>query len=203
MRFTLTENDMWFPKKDLCPPHLRQRVDEIRKLPISIPPSPWIRLSLPLVGGLLEVGFSRMSDFLLVISHDGRGVFDCSTGEKVARDRSPLDNAAAWHDHTRLQAQGIGPIFSEMVSLSGLWGGGLPKQTQDGWRVEMLTLDWPCQTLILQSPEQESVLDARSALAATIVGRESEVRAYGFSYSGKNFVLATSDSLLLWKKESV
>ena len=192
---------MWFQEKDSCPPHLCKRADEIRRLPITTPPLPWIRLPLPIIGGLVEVGFSKMSDFLLVISHNGRGVFDCSTGKRVARDDSPLDNTATWHDYTRLQAQGIGPISSEMVSLSGLWGGDLPKQTQDGWQSETLVLDRPDQTLILQSPEQKSIWDTCSTLCVTIIGRESEVRAFGFSYSGKNIVLATSDSLLLWKRE--
>jgi hypothetical protein len=38
------------------------------------------------VGGLVAMGFDLTMRYLLTVSHDGRGVFDCVTWQKVARD---------------------------------------------------------------------------------------------------------------------
>ncbi|MCL2348360.1 MAG: hypothetical protein FWC50_08875 [Planctomycetaceae bacterium] len=186
---------------DSYPIHLRQRINEILAKPISAPPSPWKALLLPIVGGLVEVGFSESSEYLLAITHDGRGLFDCSTGEKIARDYSPLDGSAAWHDSTRLRAKGIGPVSEEWIPLSGLWGGGLRKDTNDGWFVKSYALDWPNEHLILENIQGHVALDTRFPFDATVLGIESEVRAFGFSWSGRNLVLATSDTLWMWRKQ--
>jgi hypothetical protein len=37
------------------------------------------------IGGVLAVGFDPTSEYLLVISHSGRGVFSTRTWERVAR----------------------------------------------------------------------------------------------------------------------
>ena len=77
------------------------------------------------------VGFGEVAgqDFLLVVSHDGRGVFDLD-GTRVARDRTPVDDL--WHNSQQLTAIGIGPLDGIAVPLAGLWGGGLPLMTDDG-----------------------------------------------------------------------
>ncbi len=180
-----------------CPPHLHRRVGEVLAMPVSKPPSPWKELRLPLVGGLVEVGFSESNDYLLTITADGRGLIDCVTGAKVARDR---DNSTVWRNWPRLLAQGIGPIAEEWVSLCGLWGGGLRSNTDDGWRVDSHCFDWPKNYLILRSPRGHDILDTRYPIDATVIGIDSEIRAFGFSVSGMNLVLATSDSLWLWRR---
>lgn len=38
------------------------------------------------VGGLVAVGFDQSGDYLLTISHSGRGVFSTQTWEKLVRD---------------------------------------------------------------------------------------------------------------------
>ena len=55
-------------------------------LSISTPPIPWKLVASVAIGGLRSVGFDRNSDNLLVVSSQGRGVLDCITGEKIARD---------------------------------------------------------------------------------------------------------------------
>lgn len=63
--------------------------------PVIAPTAPWrpvLDRRTP-VGGLLGVGFARASDtghdLAMVISYDGHGFFDATTGEKIARDRDP------------------------------------------------------------------------------------------------------------------
>ena len=38
------------------------------------------------IGGLLEIGFKPNSDLLMVLSSQGRGIFDCLKDEKIGRD---------------------------------------------------------------------------------------------------------------------
>jgi hypothetical protein len=66
----------------------------MRETPISDPPSPWRRTGSFAIGGLTDVGFGAHSDLLLVISHQGRGVFDCLSGVRVARNNDEGD----WQD---------------------------------------------------------------------------------------------------------
>ena len=79
------------------------------------------------VGGVLAMGFDPQAEYLLVISHSGRGVFSTCSWERVARDVElayPVEGCGI----------GIGPIEgiripvtemdfrTEKVSLSGCNG---------------------------------------------------------------------------------
>src|SRR4051794_31292001 len=112
--------------------HLEPVRKKVRSAPVGKPPLPWSIKSVAAIGGLTEAGFDEVSDLLLVISHQGRGVFDCGSGERVARDRS-IENVDSWYGHHNLIGMGIGPLAGRHVRLSGLNGGGLPCSTKDGW----------------------------------------------------------------------
>jgi hypothetical protein len=60
------------------------------------------------IGGLVAAGFDSAGDYLLTVSHSGRGVFATTTWERVARD-----SQLAYPQGGR--AIGIGPI--EGVSI--------------------------------------------------------------------------------------
>src|SRR3954467_9900507 len=125
-----------------APDHLHAMTHRVRTALAENPPAPWQRRAAHAVGGLTDVGFGRGSDLLLVVSHDGRGVFDCLTGLRVARDSSmPEPGEAHWQDTFELETKGIGPLAAQTVRTSGLAGGGLAVFTADGWTVERLTLD--------------------------------------------------------------
>ena len=66
--------------------HLEPLKRKLLSLKIEKPPPPWKFKTAILVGGLCSVGFDRDTDNLLIVSHSGRSVVDCSTGEKTARD---------------------------------------------------------------------------------------------------------------------
>jgi hypothetical protein len=163
----------------------------VRALTTQHPPAPWTPHESIGVGGLTCVGFGEVSgqEFLLVVSHDGRGVFDLE-GTRVARDRTPLDDE--WHDPCRLTATGIGPLDGIAVPLAGLWGGGLPLITHDGWIVERIPVDWPDERIVLRTPDppwDEMVQIHHETLF--------RVRAAGFSPSGAALVIASSGEFTL------
>lgn len=66
-----------------------------------------------LVGGLVAVGFDRAGQYILTVSHSGRGVFSTRTWTRVARDPKlayPEDGFAV----------GIGPIDGEKIAVAEL-----------------------------------------------------------------------------------
>jgi hypothetical protein len=123
-------------KEMTIPSHLSSMVDRITASAVEAPPPPWRLVGGSAVGLLTDVGFARGSDLLLVVSSNGRGVFDCATGERIARDRTVPDaDSADWQDCFELEAQGIGPLKGQIIRTAGLFGGGLPSITRDGWSV--------------------------------------------------------------------
>ncbi len=94
---------------------------------LSSPP-PWRKAGSYAVESMTDMGFGESSDFLMCMSGTVRSVFDCSTGEKIARDRS-VDYK---FDVENLQVDGIGPLSGSRVRMAGIHGGGLAAYTQDG-----------------------------------------------------------------------
>jgi hypothetical protein len=87
-------------------------------------PAPWLTLPTPHtyipVGGLLGVGFAADpasgADILMVVSRDGRGLFDPSTGTKIARDRNP-DPDLYIPMGMDLSCPGFGPLADTRVRI--------------------------------------------------------------------------------------
>ena len=61
--------------------HLEPLTKKLLSLKIEKPP-PWELHTVISVDGLCSVGFDRDTENLLILSHQGRGVVDCFTGEK-------------------------------------------------------------------------------------------------------------------------
>ncbi|HEX2475542.1 MAG TPA: hypothetical protein VHK01_12395 [Lacipirellulaceae bacterium] len=172
---------------------IRRRIGEAA---IASPPQPWVCLASHAVGGLTEIGFADDTDLLLVVSSQGRGVFDCLTGERVARDRDECDDDC--YDERRLRARGIGPLNAQSIRLAGLHGGGLPNGGRDGWSIAGITLEWPVQHVLLIE-QWKWIYDDSARI--TKLAEDSEIRAFGFSDTGNSFVIATSSDLAIycWK----
>jgi hypothetical protein len=166
--------------------------ERIQSLSIGSPPAPWTNRGGGAIGGLTEVGFAPDSDMLLVVSSQGRGVFDCKSGELVARDRLA---DYSYHDGYNLVAEGIGPLKGMSVPLAGEAGGGLSIGTKDGWSIHDFVLDWPAHSIILCA-EYSWPYDLTKSIWKISV--DSEIRAFGFSPTGKSLVLATSSDLFFW-----
>ena len=63
------------------------------------------------IGGVVAVGFDPSGDFLLVVTHSGRGVFSTRTWERVARSTELAYPAGG-------VAVGIGPIDGLAVAVT-------------------------------------------------------------------------------------
>lgn len=179
--------------------HLDPLRQTIQHQPLTAPPAPWMQTARFTVAGLLEVGFDRDSELLLIASSSGRSVLDCQRGEKVARDRT--DNLGS---DRYLDAHGIGPLSGRVIRMAGISGGGLPLATADGWMVEDIILAWPEQHLLLVEPGSwlHGERYGRPAVFHKL-GVELEVRAFGFSYSGLSLVIATAGEVLVWGRKSL
>jgi hypothetical protein len=150
------------------------------------------------IGGLTEVGYAPDSDFLLVISSQGRGVFDCLKGEKIARDD---DDSPTIINQRKLVALGIDPLEGQWIRVGGLHGGGLPNSTDDGWRIVSLPLPWPHHYIFLTSIWKSIYDDAENAVKVA-TDEVCELRAYGFSETGRSFVIATSCDITIFTRDA-
>ena len=178
------------------PQHLAQ-LAQLRTRQVQSPPTPWHELLSHAIGGLLAVGYAENTDLLLVISSQGRGVFDCLTGEKVARDDT---DPYPYFDQIKLTAQGIGPLTDTIIHVAGLPGGGLPHHTQDGWSLKALPITWPQYDIFLEYPYQSIYNDINNGVK---VGEDGvcELRTYGFSQTGQSFIIATSCDITLFTRQ--
>jgi hypothetical protein len=174
---------------------LRQQLTDAA---VQAPPHPWRFVASVAVGGLTHVGYSPESDTVLVLSSQGRGVIDCLTGTKVARDYEEFFPGL---EESRLQCPGIGPLADRKIRIAGLTGGGLPTMKHDGWHLEALALPWPRYFVFLSRPFK-SVLDGLES--TTKVGDEGacEYRAHGFSDTGNSFVIALSCELNIYSRSA-
>jgi hypothetical protein len=117
-------------------------------------------------------------------------VFDCREAGLLARD----DDAGFRFDVGNLVVAGIGPLAQALVRTSGLHGGGLAVTNVDGWELERHPLSWPDDEFFLSPPGQTILWQPPGdAMKLTkLAGFSSEVRAFGFSPTGKTFIIATA-----------
>lgn len=178
-------------------PHLDPLRAELGSLKLTQPPSPWRKVAMIAVGGLTALGFDRQSELLLVVSFAGRGVIDCTTGERIARDDSEY-----FEDTQFMEAVGIGPLEGKILRVAGGQGGGLPTSTQDGWSMEVVTREWPENELLMLEPFA-SLFDFLQQKPSRFhkIAVESELRAFGFSYTGRTLIVASSSDVLIFGRD--
>ncbi len=184
-------------RKGVIPEHLRQRFAYLDGLPVSEPPAPWERLPAIAVGGLWQVGFAPGSDLLLLLSSSGRGVVDCLSGERLARDDGDY-----YADGPSLEAEGIGPLEGHLIAIAGPSGGALTRVTHDGWGIELHPLSWPEEELFVCPPGETMLWQRPGAESALVKVRPlpSALVAYGFSPTGRSLVIATSSDLEIYRR---
>ncbi|MFK3979057.1 hypothetical protein ACI2K4_01630 [Micromonospora sp. NPDC050397] len=183
----------------------RELRERFLSAPVMPPPGAWRPvLDRPVpVGGLVGIGFAvdpAGDDLVLVVSHDGHGLLHARTGARIARDRAP-DSESAYPDAAPdLTCPGLGPIAGTRVRIAGLFGGGLHTTAEDGWTVDVVSPDWPNHRVVLSTD---------GGLCRGPVGEKwwhifhadySELRAVGFSPSGRTLAVATSSDLMLWSR---
>jgi hypothetical protein len=180
------------------PAHLKERFDAIERLEKGRAlPSPWRSNGSFAVGGLTDVGFADSADLVICLSSTGRGLFDCISGSRVARDDDPEFE----FDTGNLTVEGIGPLARTRIRTAGMYGGGLASGTHDGWAVEPHPFAFPEQVLIVSPPGQTMLWTAKGEEMHLTKLADYEIRAFGFSPTGRSFVLATSSDLLIFVRD--
>src|SRR5260370_42134137 len=86
------------------------------------------------------MGFAAGS-LVLVVSHQGRGVVDLTSGDVIARARDRQETGA-WFDAARRAALGIGPLDDTWISVCGLACGRPPPATADRWEARATGDGW-------------------------------------------------------------
>lgn len=159
-------------------------------------PIGWTHVKTVAVGGLLSVGFSKTGSYLLVVSHQGRGVINCETGEKVARDDEPY----AGLDSYELECFGIGPIDGENIKLCSHNGGGLPQANSAGETLELAAPSWPEYDLILCRNHKNAFVPGHQGECNIIYSEH--ISSFGFSWCGNYIVAACGSDLDVWKRNA-
>lgn len=160
-------------------------------------PKPWKTGSTFAVGGLQQVGFAPGRDLLLVGSMDGFGLFDTVAGRRIARDGGLMSTA---EEDRSLVARGFDVLEGETIPMAGLWGGGLRRQTADWFYLSAQAPHWPDERVVMDYPDGSR--EGRGRSRALVVGDlVTELRAYGFSDTGRSFVVACASDLFVFVRD--
>lgn len=175
-------------------------IERFRNLPLLPPKEPWLPVATLAIGGFEALGFSEDSKYLLVLSSQGSSVIGSADGGMLARDSSP--GMGDWLDFDNLRAEGNGPLKGQSVRLAGIFGGGLPTVSVDGWVLDKLAPDWPSSFVTLSSPGSSPWVEGQANEITRIAPTSGEdtVMAYGFSWDRSCFVVATSHGVDLFRR---
>ena len=181
---------------------LEERLGVLERLPIAHSlPAPWVPKGVVEIDGLSNVGFADSSDMLMCVADGGRYVVDCIEGTLVASD----DNPVFEFDHNNLKIKGFGPLAGVEIRTSGGIGGALRTVAHDGWSVEAHPVAYP--KLLFVTPPGQSMLTGPPKEQETSLTklRASEISsatvAYGFSPTGRSFVVATNEGLHIFARD--
>ncbi len=150
---------------------------------------------------MAAVGYGSSGDDSHVTSSKGQSVMDGTTGETMYRNRD-----ADGLDTSALKGTRLDHPADERFDMVGLYGGALRTMTDDGWSIEKIVT--PAGVQCLLQPPKASIhfadpkwnghgKDATFYLMGTA---GDDIRAYGFSWTGRILALATSGSLTLWSR---
>ncbi|WCK02612.1 hypothetical protein [Agrobacterium tumefaciens] len=104
------------------------------------------------------------------------------SGELVARDR----NERFLFDERSRKVEGIGPLAGQEILIAGeVFGGSLPRTTDDGWRLTRYLSNGGDDIIQLFTPI------GNADEMGTFTDFVPEVRVFGFSPTGKSFVIGT------------
>lgn len=168
-------------------------------LPLTQMPPPWRAVPPLPVGGAWGVGFDEEERYVLVVSFNGRGVFDVRDGSRVARDDDLDDDV--WFDETSGTVEGIGPMAGRRIPLFGDIFGlrerrGLVDATADDWRLRKTTVG-ATDVVWCERPGGGDDPDASDRLK---LWDWDCPMAWGFTDSGRTAVIACSNVVQLWRR---
>jgi hypothetical protein len=150
------------------------------------------------VGGFQYFGFSETSDILFVASSNGRGLIDMAKNEKIARDYSN-DYII---DESLLTTKGFDILEGHTIKLCGrndeCNGNSLPVKNQSGETLFRASPFYPLEDIIFQPPFEHCLLTNSKKCVRIYRGY---LYCYGFSLSGKYFIIADDGGVTFWESE--
>lgn len=165
----------------------------------------WTHKNSFAIGGLENVGFAPDKDYLIVLSSQGQGIFDCKTGEKIARQYDKDDD---WWDKFNEETNsvlGFDILNNIEIPTYGLYGDdNLPKRTEDGWEL-ICTAPEPDDKPFERYSVQKIYLISPNKKDKIYITKDGpcEHRAFGFSNSGKALIVASSCELVIYSREGI
>ena len=153
------------------------------------------------IGGFEYFGFSETSDILYVASTSGRGLFNLATGEKIARDYNTTDY---YLDERLLITNGFDVLEGQQIKLASKYGGSLlPVSNEQRDMLVRVSPLYPCEDLIFQ-PAYENCFTP-DGISPNITNKNCRriyrgfLYCYGFSFSGKYFVIVDEGGMMYWE----
>ena len=87
--------------------------------------------------------------------------------------------------------------------MAGIDGGGLPTSTEDDWCLESVTINFPEEMILLVEPGSDLYgMTYNQPDNFTKIEQRETIRAYGFSYTGQSFIVATSSDLIIYNRSN-
>lgn len=177
--------------------------DALSSTPKMQSEAPWRLVIQTSAGGAFAAGFDRVTEELIIISDEGQGIFDLSTGSRVYRNREK-----SGYDQARLEATRLDKSDHRPIPMAGEFGGGLSRITSDGWSIDTLQLNWPTTYSVLHQPNASIFFLAphwngrgKDASFRVVMKSEAMPVAYGFSWSGKSLIWLDRSDLLIWHRD--
>jgi hypothetical protein len=99
-----------------------------------------------------------------------------------------------------LSCPGLGRLTGTEVRIAGLFGGGLHSTTTDGWSIEVVSPDWSHHRVLFSADGGLCRGPAGEKWWHIFHANDSELRAAGFSPSGRTLTVATSSDITLWAR---
>jgi len=164
----------------------------------------WYHRNTFAIGGLQNVGYAKAQDILIVLSTQGQGLFNCISGEKIAR----LNNDLGWLEHfdeITNSIAGFDCLKDIIIPTSGLYGTNcLARQTNDGWSLTTTKsinkfiannsiISHSVTQIYLTTPNEEKYFLGEDGAC--------ELRAFGFSDTFKSLIVATSCELIIYSRD--
>ena len=166
----------------------------LNEIPFVDSPNGWTCKGAFSVGGFEYLGFAESSDILCVISSSGRGLIDLSQNKKIARN----DSNDFYLDETFLTTKGFDVLEGETINLAGKYGGStLPVSNKAQERLVRVSPMYPCEDIIFQPPNENLFAKGRNKNCVRVY--RGFLYCFGFSFSGKYFVIADDGGVTYWE----
>jgi len=175
--------------------HRNNICDLLNEIPAAETPNGWVHKGVFAVGGFEYFGFTKTSSMMLVISSQGRGLYDLEKNDLIARDDSTFEI-----DETFLICDGFDVLQGEKFLLAGKYDGSmLPVSNSRHENLRKVSPLYPCEDLIFQPPFEDCLLKGHNKNCVRIY--RGFLYCYGFSFCGNYFVIADDGGITYWERE--